>query len=351
MKLKFKYTERYVTIFITAAGTLLLLVIMVLILESKLFTASLRYKTTFTDALGLSKTTPITFKGYNIGGISSFSLNKENNINVDIYIYEEFSNIVVQNSSLYKTINPVTQSALVELFPGESGSEFLPEDSFLQSINVSTADSIYSSMKIQRSGEIIYALIYNLNSLVSSLNKRTADEEFLLTAALEKLADASVKLSFMAVEVRNSFIKIEDQFSDKGSNINTLLTSLSNLSDTLTNTTAYINEATSNLNKFIKIYSNPDELLVRMIDPTKDELINPASLALRNLDSTLAQHKDLAKYLNSKGSDISELISETNKAVLELQKTIKALNNNPFINANDSNQKTPFENSFRRKHE
>ncbi|MFC2146375.1 MlaD family protein, partial [Acidobacteriota bacterium] len=144
MSFKFKHTEKITGVFILLAVVILIVGAVVISVSKKTFVKTHVFKTLLSDAAGLSTSTPLSFKGYEIGRVKKFLLDKDNNIDVDLAVYKEFREKIVKGSAIYRLNNPITgETSLVLLQPrgpypasvfGGIGS-VLPEGEYIPSLD------------------------------------------------------------------------------------------------------------------------------------------------------------------------------------------------------------------------
>ena len=90
MSFKFKHAEKITGVFILLAVVILIVGAVVISVSKKTFVKTHVFKTLLSDAAGLSTSTPLSFKGYEIGRVKKFLLDKDNNIDVELGVYKEY---------------------------------------------------------------------------------------------------------------------------------------------------------------------------------------------------------------------------------------------------------------------
>jgi len=145
MRFKFRHTEKIVGAFVFVALLILVAGFVMIGLSHKVLQKTYTFRTVLTDAAGLSTSTALKFKGYEIGKVKSFSLNSDNDIDVTLTVYKEFRDKIVHNSAIYRQVNPITGNMqLIYLYPirfpislSDEGEDFLslPEDSVIPSLD------------------------------------------------------------------------------------------------------------------------------------------------------------------------------------------------------------------------
>jgi phospholipid/cholesterol/gamma-HCH transport system substrate-binding protein len=102
-----------------------------------------------------------------------------------------------------------------------------------------------------------------------------------------------------------------------------------------------IDELIKGLNNAIKEYQDPDSILVKMIDPSGDNLLGPIKEVIHGLNSNLKETQQLLEFLNRQKPEISTMLNHINTSMDKAQKTIDALNNNPLLKSGIPKQNQP----------
>jgi ABC-type transporter Mla subunit MlaD len=108
MSFKFKHSEKITGVFILLAVVILIIGTIVISVSKKTFVKTHEFRTLLSDATGLSTGTPLSFKGYKIGRVKKFLLDKNNNIDVELGVYKEYREKIVRDSAIYRLNNPIT---------------------------------------------------------------------------------------------------------------------------------------------------------------------------------------------------------------------------------------------------
>lgn len=343
MKLKFKYAEKFVGIFIFVAIFIVISSLLFLLISQKVFERKYLYKAKFGNAVGLSKNTPVFFKGFKIGSISGFSLTKDNFIMADIELYKEYKDLIVEESALFKSVNIITQSSVIEFLPGLSGGKIMLEGSIIPSIDVPEGKLLLAANKVKTEGDPLNSILVNVENLIGNLKNDNNPEQGAIFRALVNLADASEKLNKLAEYVGKDLEKLDGKNSGKGVISNTM-TNLNDIIADLKTTTTLTNQLLKNADALLLSYSKPDSLGIKLIDPTGENILNPLKTTLNNVNEILPKLNKFSDYLNNQSTDITLVINELKLVLREVQTTFQSLNESPIIGA-DRDKVIP-ENNF-----
>jgi phospholipid/cholesterol/gamma-HCH transport system substrate-binding protein len=95
------------------------------------------------------------------------------------------------------------------------------------------------------------------------------------------------------------------------------------------------------LNQTAVAYQKPDSLLIKLIDPTGQNLLFPVRDVIKSLDDNLKETKELLKFLNRQKPEIATMVGQINSSLEKAQKTMDALNNNPLLKPGIPKTATP----------
>jgi len=310
MKFKFRHTDKIVGVFFFLAIMILLVSLVAIAISQKMLTKKYIFNTRFADATGLSPSTVLKFRGFEIGKVKSFTLNNDNLIDTKIYIYEDYLEKIVVNSAINKSSNPITGKSSLEFLQGPDLTKLLPEGGFLPSLNMPEGQKLLEAGLIEKKGDVISSVLDNVDQLIYKLNQDENADQGAIFRMIYNLANAAEKL---------------DQ------NMGELTTLLQIMNSDLKQSLQNLNLTLDNANLMLTNYSDPEGLLVKMIDPEGDKLIAPLQGSLQQLQKNLEELEKLLSFIQEQSPEISEVIIEGKNSLQTAQKTLEGINNNPLI--------------------
>ncbi|MFA4923835.1 MAG: MlaD family protein, partial [Ignavibacteriaceae bacterium] len=191
MKIKFRYSERIVGTFLVTALLIVAITLGYLLLHNKVFEKKYVFKAKFADAVGLSSSTPVFFKGFKIGVITDYELTDDNYILADFKVYEEFRKKIVRNSALFKSVNPITSTSTIEFLQGPENLSELAEGSIIPAIDISEGEVLLAKNMVNKTGDPLNTVIYNLAAFSENINKDNNVDKGAFFRALVNMADAA----------------------------------------------------------------------------------------------------------------------------------------------------------------
>ncbi len=280
MKFKIKYADQIVGILSLIAIIALIFIIFLIGSTQKWFVPKHNYFTVISSASNISVGKAVTYKGFEIGKIKSFSLDDNDKVIVNFYISDDYKNKIVRDSIIEILTSPLGSS--VVFYPGNSNS-FLPDNSFIP----------------ERSSEEAKALITNKRV---SVVEQTDSINTILAMATTLVGDI------------DTLVK----------QINTALEG--NESTPLTYTITQLNGILTNLNHLTE---DPAGLIPKLLEDENAQ--GSIANALMQLDSTMAEINKITASVESNMPGVSILISQMQTILKQMQDVMEGLKNNPLL--------------------
>lgn len=331
MKFKFKYTDRIVGAFVIAAVTIVGITGGLIAVNRKVFVTRYIFKTKFVDAVGISTATPIYFKGFEIGRLSGYTLNKDNMIDGEFEVYDTYRDRIVAYSALTKSSTSPFSAVTIELLQGPHADSLLPDGGYVPSLETPDGQRLRLARKVQKPSDAVSSMLANLDHLLDNLNRDHNEDQGAIFRGLVGMADATDKLNTLLSGLDNTLQKLG---KDGNRNDGALFRALSNTADMteqLNTTTERLNAALATADELLKAYKNPDGIARRLVDPSGKTFFEPLSASLTNLNTSLEELNALLKFMNAQAPDAAEVLSESKSALRESRRTMEGLNNNPFL--------------------
>lgn len=318
MSFKFKHAEKITGVFILVAVIILIVGTIIISVSKKAFVKTHGFRTLLSDAAGLSTATPLSFKGYEIGRVKQFLLDKDNNIDVELGVYKEYRDKIVKGSAIYRLNNPITgETSLVLLQPkgpsptgafGGIGS-VLPEGAYIPSLDMDDGQKLLEENVIEKSGETISLIFDEARGFVSNLR-----DEF-------KLKKDTFRVFFENLHGVSESLARNKEFFE---NLNRLLDPVDGpVFQTLGQFSIIskkLNQSVDQLNEIMENYKNPEGLMTKMFQVNQQEL----NQTLENLNKNLVALHQALESLRESSPLIADLLDKSRKA-------LQAINNNPLL--------------------
>ena len=331
MSYKFKYTDRIVGLFIIIAILIVILSLISITVNKQFFLKKHIYKSLFVDAQGITTKTPISFKGFTIGEIKNFKLNKDNYIEAEFVIFGDYYSKIVENSILRKTMNPITSRSTIELIQGPDITKIADELSLIPELTTPEGRQLISRANIQISGDMLSSIMGNINLFLHNLNQDENSESGSFFRLIYHLANSSDELE-KAMKGSQEFIsKINRAYQQDDGDFFLAINQFKNIGEKLYETTESLNILLANSNELINNYKNPDSMLIKLVDPDSELIVNPLNEILHKLAKSLDDIQHIILYLQSQTPEISTILLESKTTLGTARKTLEGINNNPLI--------------------
>jgi phospholipid/cholesterol/gamma-HCH transport system substrate-binding protein len=326
MKLKFKYTERFVGVFLLIAVLIILLTIASILVHTRMFETKATYKAKLADATGLSPSTPIYFKGFKIGAVTDFRLTTGNYIEADLEIYKEYKDRIVVNSAIWKGLNPVTNSSSLEFLQGIGSTDLLPEGSVIPSIDVPEGQRLLLAHQVKQAGDPLSTMLANLETFTESITADSVENKGPIFRSVNNLVAISEEMKDISKKMNYLTTALIDDKTPKHGTLLKILDNVAQLTEDFKTTNRMLKTTLQKTDTLLDVYKAPDSLALRMIDPTGEKFVNPLRQTIAGFNAMIPQLQQLTQYANSKTSDITFMLEDVKITLQEAQDTFEAMN-------------------------
>ncbi len=280
MKFKIKYADQIVGTLSIIAFIALIFIIFLIGSTQKWFVPKHNYYTVISSAANISVGKSITYKGFEIGKIKSFSLDATDNVVVNFYITDDYRSKAVKNSIIEILTSPLGSSVI--FYPGNS-LDYLPDNSYVP------------ERSSERAKELIKYKMVSVVEQTDSLNTILA-----MATTLVGDIDTLVKQINIALEGREN--------------------------TPLTRTIAQINEILENINE---ITSDASGIVPKLLEDENSQ--GSIANVLMQLDSTMGEINSITTSVDGNMPGVTILISQMQTLLKQMQDVMEGLKNNPLL--------------------
>jgi len=331
MKFKMRYSNRIVGTFLATTLIIIISSTLFMVMHNKSLEKKHRFRAKFADAAGLSATTPVQFKGFKIGYISDYELDDNNYIIANFMVYDEFKDKIVKNSALFKSVNPLTSTSTIEFLQGPDNKNVLPEGSFIPSINVPEGERLLAKKMVEKTGDPLNTVIYNLAEFSENINKDNNVDKGAFFRVLVNMADAAEGMKKITDNLNTDFESISKPNKDGKRPLASLVLNVSQISDSLRIMTGLINRSLVRLDTVLINYGKPDGLAAKMIDPDGKQIIEPVKKTVNALNEMLPKLDKFSDFLVTQQGQFLTLLKQIKETLDEVQITFETINASPLI--------------------
>jgi len=321
MKFKFRHAERLVGLFVFLSILALAAGGVMIAFSKKLFVETYPFRTLLSDAGGLSTSTPLNFKGYQIGRVKKYFLDADNYIDVQLAVYKEYLGKVTAGSAIFRQSNPVTgETSLVLLQPkfhsisparGEDVAigDPLPVNSLIPSLDTLEGQRLLADNMVEKSGDSVSILFDEAKVFFTNLRTEFKLKEDSFRQFFEKLGDVSESLS----RNREIFDHLNRLLNPESGPVFETVERIAKISSRLDLIVGKLDQLMGN-------YKEPDGLMLKMLGLDKSEVRQ----VVVNINNNLTAIQQMLASIRTESPMLAELMEKT-------RKTLEAVNNNPLL--------------------
>jgi len=339
MKFKMRYSEKIVGSFLAVALIIIVTATGYLIFTNKAFEKKYEFKAKFSDAVGLSASTPVYFKGFKIGVITNYILTDDNYILADFNVYEEFRNKIVRNSALFKSLNPITSTSTIEFLQGTENLSALPEHSLIPAIDVLEGEKLIARNMVKKTGDPLNTVLYNLAAFSENINGDNNVDKGAFFRALVNMADAAEGMKKITDNLNADFESVSTPDKLGKRPLASLVINAVHISDSVRIMTGLVNRSLIKLDTILTAYGRPEGLAVKMIDPDGKQIIEPIKKTINTLNETLPKLEKFSEFLVAQQGQFISILKQLVETLDEVQVTFETINASPIIGNPKSERK------------
>lgn len=334
---KTQRNKRTVFAFVAIPLALSIIVVVLIAIRQNLFEKKHGYYTTLMNSSGVSAQTAVIYKGFEIGRVRSFQLTETGNISVEFYILGKYKHLMVKGSVMLRSTNPVLGKTNLEFIQDPESKDYLPPGSTIPSSDFSTGRELLAKLGATGS-DPISSIIENFNILSSELNKDNNSDKSALLRIVNNIANATDNADDLLLQLQEIMGEMSvfatNLNQDGNANAGAVFRTINNVADLTASLNAEMGKVgnlMASAEQAMKNYSDPDSLIVRMIDPDGKQLLGPTRDVLRNLSANLDESLKLLQGISDVGPEIGPMMMNLSDTMARAKQTLEALNNNPLL--------------------
>ena len=280
MKFKIKYADQIVGILSLIAIIALIFIIFLIGSTQKWFVPKHNYYTIISSASNISAGKAITYKGFEIGKIRSFTLDESDMVRVNFYITDDYRSKAVKNSIIEILTSPLGSS--VVFYPGNS-LDYLPDNSYVP------------ERSSDRAKELIKYKMVSVVEQTDSLNTILA-----MATTLVGDIDTLVKQINIALEGKEN--------------------------TPLAYTIAQVNEILEHINE---ITADSNGIVPKLLEDENSQ--GSIANVLKQLDTTMGDINSITASVEGNMPGVSIMISQMQTLLKQMQDVMEGIKNNPLL--------------------
>jgi len=307
MKFSIRFADKIVGTLVILAIAMMIVVIFMLGKSQRWFAKDYQYKSFFNSARGLSVNMNVQYKGFTIGHVKKIVLADDDTVEVRFTIFEEHSHRVKEGSIVELQSSPIGLGNSFVFYPGK-GRKVLDEGSVIPELT-----SLQASMLIKTG---LADAPVNEDSIGNIINQVTVLIETVNQSLGKILGDAEVAIS----SVSNVLQNLSGQ-------INPILTNVETLTGGLNN---QVPPVLSNVKTLTDQLASPQGTVMSILD-NKGPVLTNLTDVLNSINSIMGSLEKVIDFVPAQLPQVAILLSNLQSALVEAEKMIIALNNNPLL--------------------
>ncbi len=336
MKFKFRFASQIVGVFVIVAVLFLAAILILMAVNQRWFAKNYYFTSKFASGKGLSVGMPISFRGFQIGGITKIALTEENDVEISFYIQDTFYPKVYKDSALQLATNPLGLGGGLVFHQGKEAGPPLEEFSYIPSLDMPEGRLLVKKglVNIPKDEDAINRLLGEVEPILNNVNQvllSVLDTLDTLNASLAGsnqgplggiLADTKKITGNVNVITKDLSQSIDETMKKT----NELLGNLSGITGNLEATTGSLRDPTGLVKKLI----DPKGSIATFLDDN-DRLFNQIEGILKGVNESVGQLKDFAAFVNTTRPQLLGTIEEGRQAIKQGQDVLQGLKNNPLL--------------------
>ncbi len=328
MKFKFRHANKIVGIFTLVAMLLLVIITAFAGVSKKWFTKKIYFTSLFTSAEGLKVGMGVNLRGFQVGRVKNISLNADNQVDLDFYIYVTYHDRILPDSVLVLPSGLLGAAAALEIYPGLVEGLPLPYGTYIPSTQTVEGKMLVKTRRVDRptGGDAITDILAELPEI------------------LDNLDETIVSIGNLSSSLKTG---IEGEGNDAFSST---VRNLEDFSAGLDLSIRDVNDITASLANLAVELEDPTGLVPTLLDPTGslDTLLNDDNVLWDHILSIIVQLEGAAAGVNSLSTSLAGIspqlaltLDETIRSLTQAQKVMEGLQNNPILKRGISEETVP----------
>ena len=318
MKFSIRFADQIVGALVVLALAILVVVIFMLGRSQRWFVKDFEYKTYFNSASGLSQNMSILYRGFTIGHVKKITLTPDDNVEVVFIIFDEHNHRVREGSVVELQASPIGLGNAFYFHPG-LGTARIEEGSLIPEINSPQARALIARGLVNRAetSDSIGNIINSVSVLLETINVSLAG-----SPGAEDLT-----IGQMVRDLQRTIANINEVTLSLSNQINPILTDVGTM---VADISEQVNPIIANVGTITDQAASPTGTVMSILDAEGPvftsiaEVLSSITSAIKNLERTI-------EFIPAQLPQISFMLSDLSSALIEAEKLIVALNNNPLL--------------------
>ncbi|MFO7849014.1 MAG: MlaD family protein [Spirochaetia bacterium] len=329
MKLRIRFAEQIVGLFVIAAVVTLAGILIFMGINQRWFSKDYQFVSQFLSGEGLKRGMSIKLKGFKIGSVDSVRLSDDNTVEIEFHIYDTYYNRVKEHSVLELTTSPIgLGGGGLAFHPGRSDGELLPEGTFIPSLDFEEGKRLVEEGLVQmpEKTDATSAILDRIGPILDTTHSTIESVDTILTSldstlkGTDKgpLGSVLKETETLLAGVNTSLIQMTDEISPILLHTSDITSNIEKTSAQLADTQGLVRRLLGDEGSVGKMFSD-DELYFRITGVVSE------------LEAVAGELSSFSAYVNEQKPQITTLIEKGKSAIDEGENVLEGLSNNPLL--------------------
>jgi len=321
-KFTLRHSDKFVGLFILA-GTLALLVALGYVgVNKRWFQRDLEYHSYFATAEGLSPGLELQLRGFAIGRVKSMTLQKDDRVELVLTVFNEYADRIVSGSVVNLSVSPLGFGSSLVLYPGKNADDVLPDGGTIPSSDTPEGRDLLARGLVHRpeKRDDTTKLLATLPPLVSRVDSFIVSLDAIVSHLDHRLMGADYRQGQGLLGTVDTAIHTVDGTTRE-------FTYLAARMDSLTR------QMEGTLTAVNGLLGAPEGVVPAMLghEGSAARLFHDEAQLYEGLLAIMQEMRVMMNFLNTSTPEISALMEESTSAIVESEKLMQGLQNNPLL--------------------
>ena len=342
MKLRYRFANQVVGVFVILAVALTLALIILMGANQRWFRQNYEYYARFDSATDISVGMAITFRGFTVGRVTDITLQDDNEVQMDFTIQEEYIDKLTRDSLIQVVTNPLGGGEIL-LHQGRESTPPLPEGSQVPIYNSKQGLRLREENRVivLRDADPLGQALGQLDPILANvdrvlLNVAGLTEEVEMTLRGQStgpVAGVLTGLDDTVIELRATIARVNTVIDDTALRVEGVLGRLDTVAGNLQETSEALRDPTGLATTLL----DPQGSLASLLDDDNElflriqNIVNSLQTSVDGLNQSLERVSEFTGYLNNAQPQISSLLEEGRQTLDSGQDVLEGLRNNPLL--------------------
>lgn len=321
-KFTLRHSDKFVGLFILV-GTFALVAAMGYVgINKRWFQRDLEYRSYFATAEGLSPGLDLQLRGFAIGRVKSVTLQADDQVEIILTVYNEFAERIVNGSVVDLSVSPMGFGSSLALFPGRDTGTILPPGGVIPSADMPQGRELISCgmVDVPEKRDDTTKLLATLPPLMVKVDSFIVTLDEIVSHLDQRLMGTDYRQGQGLLGAVESTLRTAEGTAGEFTFMAARMDSLTRLLET---TMGAVNG----------LLTAPEGVVPAMLGPkgSAAQLFRDDAQLYEGLLEIMTELREMMSFMSESTPEISALMEESTSAIVESEKLMQGLQNNPLV--------------------